>query len=98
MRKPKDRRGRKTTNTGTWILGVLEIRYCSRKLYTANARQEQMTQMQGQHFLKKRHYRIQKSGAFASKWLQLRSERLSNVGLAALDLEAKSFGRQAVQH
>jgi len=33
MRKPKDRRGRKTTNTGTWILGVLSkiTRRCRRK-------------------------------------------------------------------
>jgi hypothetical protein len=40
-----------TQGPGSWVFWKLEN--CSRKLYTANARHEQMTQMQGQHFLKK---------------------------------------------
>ena len=39
--------------------------------------------MQGQHFPRNRHHRVQKSGVFASKWLQLRSERLNNVRLCS---------------
>ena len=68
----------------TSLPGVLSLRTKKNKSQRpANARHEQMTEMQGQHFPRNRHHRVQKSGVFASKWLQLRSERLNNVRLCS---------------
>jgi hypothetical protein len=83
----------------TSLPGVLSLRTKKNKSQRpANARHEQMTEMQGQHFSKNRHNRVQKSDVFASKWLQLRSERLNNVRLCSTRPQSQILGRQAVQH